>query len=710
MASAKVPILPIPGKDNRLITSALPYVNNVPHLGNIIGSVLSADVFARYCKARGFPTLFVCGSDEYGTATETKALEEGVDPATLCAKYHAIHKDIYDWFEIGFDIFGRTPTAQQTKITQDIFRKLWDNGFIEEQETVQPFCPVESHRKFLADRFVEGECSICHDLGARGDQCDKCGNLLDPFEPEPDTKAQDGEDVAPKATGYLINPHCKLDGATPEKRKTKHLYLRLDALKDEIAAFVDKSSVKGGWNKNSIQIAESWIHKGLKPRGISRDLRWGTPIPKGLPGLSDEEYEDKVFYVWFDACIGYVSITANLTDGDDIESKNWESWWKNPDEVSLYQFMGKDNVSFHSIIFPGSQLGTREKWTMVHKLSTTEYLNYEGGKFSKSKGVGVFGNSARETGVPPDVWRYYLISRRPESGDAEFMWQEFVDSNNNDLLKNLGNLNQRVLKFCQAKYESVVPDYTKYSDEYLENHKKEVNAVLKEYLADLEATKLRAGLANVMNLSALGNKLLQDNKLDNRLLAEEPDRCAAVIGTALNQLNLLAAILYPFMPATSAAMFEQLGAEPAPSIPVTWAPASLKPGHKLGTPKLLFSQIPASKVEEWREAFGGEEVRRLKELAAEKAAAKKAAKEREKEKKRLKKEQAAAAAAAATAVAADDAAAAATAIAAASSKEAAVSENKAPAAGVESSEKKEVADPAIEQVTNALEKTEVHTS
>ena len=675
--AASDPILPVPGKRNILITSALPYVNNVPHLGNIIGSVLSADVFSRYCKARGFQTLYVCGSDEFGTATETKALEEGVDPETLCKKYHKIHKDIYDWFNISFDIFGRTPTPQQTEIVQDIFRKLWLNGYVEEKETVQPFCPVESHNTFLADRFVEGECSICHDLGARGDQCDKCGNLLDPLEPESEVGEGEDGDIAEKATGFLINPHCKVDGATPIRKRTKHLYLRLDALRDEIVTWFKTASKDGAWSTNCTQITQAWIDKGLKPRGISRDLKWGVPIPKGLPGLNDEEYKNKVFYVWFDACIGYVSITKNYTD-KDLAGNNWEKWWKNPNEVSLYQFMGKDNVQFHTIIFPGSQLGTKEPWTKVHTLSTTEYLNYEGGKFSKSKKVGVFGNSAKDTGVDADVWRYYLLSRRPETSDSEFKWQEFIDANNNDLLKNLGNFNQRVLKFCEAKMNGAVPDYTKYTDDNLKSHIQEVNTLLKQYIADLEANKLRAGLSTILHISATGNKLLQDNRLDNRLFSEEPDRCAAVIGLALNQIDLIAGVLYPYMPVTAKSISEQLGhVERAPTIPDVWVHDFLKPGHKIGTPKLLFTQIPASRVEEWREAFGGDEIKKQKEEAAAKAAAKKAAKEKEKEKKRLKKEKANAI---------------------------------ANGQGVEHAEKVDDASPEIESLTKAIAEAEIHTS
>ncbi|KXX78955.1 Methionine--tRNA ligase, cytoplasmic [Madurella mycetomatis] len=637
MGAPREPKIPLPGKENILITSALPYVNNVPHLGNIIGSVLSADVFARFCRARGLPTIYVCGSDEYGTATETKALSEGVDPATLCAKYHAIHKSIYDWFRIDFDVFGRTPTPEHTDIVQNIFSRLWKNGYIEQRETTQAYCPT--HSSFLADRYVEGECSICHDLGARGDQCDACGNLLDPLEPDRDASGNQET----KATGWLINPRCKLDGTTPERRQTKHLYLRLDALQEEIKTWL--ASAEKGWSANCVSITHSWLDQGLKPRGITRDLKWGVPIPTGLDGLSDEDYAKKVFYVWFDACIGYPSITKTYTDAGNPEGSNWEKWWKNPEDVSLYQFMGKDNVPFHTIIFPASQIGSRENWTKVKLVSTTEYLNYEGGKFSKSKGVGVFGNNARDTGIDADIWRYYLLSRRPETSDSEFKWEEFVDANNNDLLKNLGNLCQRIIKFCQAKMEGVVPDYDVSGFPGLQQHREEVNKLLQEYNASVKATKLRSGLAAILSISALGNKLLQDNKLSNQLLNEDLARCRAVVGIGLNHVHLMANILSPYMPEKAQSILRQLGfkgpSEEDQEIPVhipdTWQADALKPGHAIGTPELLFATIPATKVDEWRDAFGGEELRKQKTLEAEKAAAKKLAREREKEKKRLKK-------------------------------------------------------------------------
>ncbi|KAL1895762.1 hypothetical protein Cpir12675_003095 [Ceratocystis pirilliformis] len=634
--AAKNPILPVEGKRNVLITSALPYVNNVPHLGNVTGSVLPADVFSRYCKARGYQSLYVCGSDEYGTATETKALEEGVDPVTLCAKYHAMHKSIYDWFNIEFDIFGRTPTAQQTAIVQEIFIDLYKNGHIEECASTQPFCPVESHNTFLADRFVEGECSICHDLGARGDQCDKCGSLLDPLEPENKDACGTQADEA-RATGWLINPRCKVDGTTPIRKTTKHLYIKLDQLGDRIVAWFNKASKEGEWSANCASITQSWINKGLKPRAITRDLKWGVPIPEGLEGLSKEDYLSKVFYVWFDACIGYISITANYTDGENTETRNWEKWWKNPDNVKLYQFMGKDNVQFHTIIFPGSLLGTDKEWTKVHKLSASEYLNYENGKFSKSKGVGVFGNNAKDTGIDADVWRFYLLSRRPETNDTEFKWEEFMDANNNDLLKNVGNLVQRTVKFCAAKLGSKIPDFGDYTDAVIAEHIKQTNVVLGHYIEHMEGIKLRAGIADILQLAYLGNKFLQDNKLDNKLLADEPQKCAAVIAYALNHIYLLASVLAPYMPNTAKSILTQLGMDSSLSILDTFDATAIKAGHVIGEPKLLFSVIPASKIEEWKDAYGGDELRRQKQEQAEKLALKKASKAAAKERKKAEK-------------------------------------------------------------------------
>ncbi|RDL38089.1 Nucleotidylyl transferase [Venustampulla echinocandica] len=599
MATEQI-ILPIKGKKNVLVTSALPYINNQPHLGNIVGSVLSADVFSRFSKLRDRPTLFICGTDEYGTATETKALETGQTPKELCDEFHKKHKDVYDWFEIAFDYFGRTTTDQQTVIAQDIFTKLHKNGYLEERTTTQPYC--EKHESFLADRFVEGTCPKCQYDDARGDQCDKCGSLLDPFE--------------------LINPHCKIDGAAPVPRDTTHIFLRLDKAQPDIEKWFTKASEEGGWPQNGVSITRSWLTKGLEGRSITRDLKWGTPIP--LPG-----YEKKVLYVWFDACIGYPSITANYT-------KDWELWWRDPENVKLYQFMGKDNVPFHTVIFPASQMGTGDKWTMLNHLSTTEYLNYENGKFSKSRGVGVFGDTAKDTGIPPSVWRYYLLANRPETGDTQFEWKSFIAANNSELLANLGNFVNRLVKFVNAKLDGTIPEFTPtQADETFDfpNFIAEVNVLLAEYVADMEAVRLRAGLAKLMQISGKGNLLLA-GRLDNTNLQSSPTRTHTIIGLALNLTYLLASLASPYMPSTAASIVKQLNA-PLLSIPDKWTPDALQGGHKIGKAEYLFTRIDEKREDEWRSKYGGTQASRL---AEEEAKAKKAAdKARDKERKKAKK-------------------------------------------------------------------------
>ncbi|RBR20110.1 uncharacterized protein FIESC28_05389 [Fusarium coffeatum] len=558
--------LPVPGQRNVLVTSALPYVNNVPHLGNIIGSVLSADVFSRYNKARGRNTLYVSGTDEYGTATETRALQEGVTPKELCDKYHVLHKQIYDWFDIDFDYFGRTTTEKQTEISQEIFNSLHRNGFLEEQTALQPYC--QEHNAFLADRFIEGTCPRCQYDDARGDQCDQCGNLLSALD--------------------LVNPRCKLDGATPTPRETSHQYLRLEKLEAQVGGWFSKSQ---GWSKNGARITEALLKEGLIPRPITRDLKWGTPVP--LPG-----YENKVLYVWFDACIGYISITANNTP-------DWEKWWKNPDEVQLYQFMGKDNVPFHSIVFPSSLLGTGEKWTMCQYLDATDYLNYEAGKFSKSRGVGVFGNDAASTGISASVWRYYLLSSRPESGDTRFDWTSFMYKNNSELLANLGNFVNRLIKFTIKHFNGHVPDYRSgASDESFVSLSKDVNELLAKYLDNMEGVRLRAGLEVAMAISSRGNLYLHQNTFGSAMVTEDPTRAASVVGHGLNLAYLLSALVYPFMPAISTEIAAQLNA-PLRTIPDNWIGDDLLPGHVIGEPKHLFRKIDEKKTEEWRERFGG---------------------------------------------------------------------------------------------------------
>lgn len=467
--------IPIAGESNILITSALPYVNNVPHLGNIVGSTLSGDVFARYCRIKGANVLYICGTDEYGTATENKAMEEKLTPQQICDKYFKIHKDIYDWFNLSFDKFGRTSTEFQTKIAHDIFWRIYNNDFIVQDEVSQLFC--EKCERFLADRFVEGECPFCTFEDARGDQCDKCGKLINAIE--------------------LKNPRCKSCNSTPIVKISKHLFIDLPKIQPELEKFLESTLEKvNSWSNTAKVITSSWIRDGLKPRCITRDLKWGTPVPL-------EGFEDKVFYVWFDAPIGYVSITASFCD-------EWEKWWKNPENVELYNFLGKDNVAFHSVIFPSTELCTRDNWTMCSHIPAVEYLNYEENKFSKSRGVGVFGDSAIETGIPSDIWRFYLVYMRPENQDTNFSWSDLMNKNNTELLNNLGNFVNRSLTFLANNFSGIIQDMLlEESDKSLIAS---INRELLTYFQYMDKVRLKDGLKQILNISRLGNQYMQNEK------------------------------------------------------------------------------------------------------------------------------------------------------------------------------------------------------
>ncbi|CAG0917660.1 unnamed protein product [Notodromas monacha] len=563
------PVLPSEDKSvrNVLITSALPYVNNVPHLGNIVGCVLSADVFARFCRLRGYRTLYICGTDEYGTATETKALEMGLTPKEVCDKYNAIHRDVYEWFGIEFDHFGRTTTEQQTRVAQEIFWDLHEHGYLLEDSMEQLHC--ENCNRFLADRFVEGTCPKCAFDDARGDQCDKCGNLVNAVE--------------------LISPRCKICRSPPKVKSSKHLFLDLPKLEDSLGQWLNKESDK--WSSNAKVIAQSWVKDGLKPRCITRDLKWGTPVPM-------ENYTDKVFYVWYDAPIGYLSITHCYTE-------HWEKWWKNPDDVELFMFMGKDNVPFHSVIFPSCLLGTRRNWTLVNRLCATEYLNYEDGKFSKSRGQGVFGDQAAELGFPADLWRFYLMAVRPETHDSVFNWLDLQSRANFELLNNLGNFINRVLSFLEKNFGGVVPEMELSEENAVAAAR--VQKLLESYVDLFEKVKLRDALRVVLAVSKVGNQLMQASKPWVLIKGDEAMRkdAGSLIGFCANIVCLLGSMLHPFMPGTSKEIFNQLNASEDLMCIDGKFTCCIPPGHKIGKPVPLFQKIEAAQIEEFRQRFAG---------------------------------------------------------------------------------------------------------
>jgi methionyl-tRNA synthetase len=562
-----------------LITSALPYVNNHPHLGNLIGSVLSGDCFARYCRLKGNDVLFIGGTDEYGTPTEVQAIKENCTPIEICDKYHDIHKKVYEWFDCSFDIFGRTTNSEHKKISQDIFKSLYDNDHILKKSVSQLYC--EKCDRFLADRYVEGKCYHCSSEGARGDQCDSCSNLIDA------TK--------------LGNPKCKLCSFTPIVRDSDHLFLDL-----KHSAFLLEEwqlSVMDNWTKDASSITKGWMKKGLEPRCISRDLKWGISIPL-------EGYENKVFYVWFDAPIGYISITASyfnsdnrmkqvydkleelssydMTDSlkrakqllkedyplDEVQQsldqigdtlnhveknlekikETWEDWWQNP-EVDLYEFMGKDNIPFHSIIFLATLMGTNDVWTLPKALYTTDYLNYEDGKFSKSRNVGVFCTDAMELGLPSFVWRYYLFSIRPESGDTSFRWDDFVNRNNSELLGKFGNYCNRILSFCNKFYSGVLPKYQLEGDdiEFMDK----INQQVENYCILMDKGCLRDALRIVIDIASEGNIHL--NKVAPwKCLKSDKIRADTSIVLGCNLIYLLSHLCQPFLPTLSNELESQL--------------------------------------------------------------------------------------------------------------------------------------------------------
>jgi methionyl-tRNA synthetase len=562
----------------RLITSALPYVNNVPHLGNLI-QVLSADCFARFCRLSGYETLYVCGTDEYGTATETRAAEEGITPQELCGRYHAIHAAIYEWFGIAFDKFGRTSTAIQTEVVQHLFHKLNDAGFIVERTTEQLHCPVCG--RFLADRYVRGTCPACANPDARGDQCEACGKVLDPTD--------------------LLNPRCSICGAAPALKSTNHLYLDLPKINDRLEAWIERAAAEGSWAYNAVQMTKSWIRDGLRERAITRDLKWGIPVPH--PG-----YENKVFYVWFDAPIGYISITGSLGEqrgGDWHDFVDY--WWKSPDKVELFQFVGKDNIPFHTVIFPSTLLGSGEKWTMLHHMSSTEYLNYESGKFSKSKGVGVFGTDVMDTGIPADVWRFYIFYNRPEKADALFTWKDFQEKVNGQLIGNFGNLINRTLSFVHRYYGGKIPQGNRDAAfwETVQGYERAIGD-------KLNRAELRDAFRLLFELSSFGNKTFQDGQ-PWRTRTEKPTQAASLIRDLSYLLRDLAVLIEPYLPASAGKLASFFGLQFGNG-GLNWA--SLGTDSGLSTvvgSEVLFTKLEDDFIAELRERYAGNQTEREKQ-------------------------------------------------------------------------------------------------
>ncbi|MDD5086203.1 MAG: methionine--tRNA ligase [Candidatus Nanoarchaeia archaeon] len=549
-------------KKRTLVTSALPYVNNVPHLGNMV-CIISADVYTRFLRSNKVDVISVIGTDEHGTTTEAKALEEGLTPEQVCEKYFKIHKEIYEWFGNSFDCIGRTSSKENYEVTQDIFKKLNQNGFIKKQKVVQAYCT--KCEKFLADRFVEGTCPKCGYKDARGDQCENCGSLLNATE--------------------LIDARCKICGTKPITKETEHLFIDLPKLAPLLEKWINEQSVKGRWSQNAKTMTDAWIRDGLRERCITRDLKWGIPVP--YPG-----FEKKVFYSWFDAPIGYIGITKECRE-------DWKQWWFGND-VRLVQFMGKDNIPFHTVLFPASLIGTKDNYVLLDRISSNEYINYEGGQFSKSRNLGVFGDDAIKTGIPADIWRYYIMVNRPEKADTDFSWEDFQSKINNELVANLGNFINRTISFINNYTDSKVPEakLDEKDNAFLQEIKKEIKKAT-ELLDDIQ---LKDALKSIMHISKMGNQYFQETQpwksiKENKVKAET---CLAVCA---NITKDLAVMIRPYMPEISNKIFNQLNIKEK-----NWndlGKLSIEKNHKINKAEPLFSKLEDEDITRFKKEFGG---------------------------------------------------------------------------------------------------------
>ncbi|KAF8370512.1 mars-1 [Pristionchus pacificus] len=480
-------------------------------------------------------------------------------------------------------------------ITQDIFNKIDTNGFTSILTVDQLHC--NNCSKFLADRFVSGECPMCGYDDARGDQCDACGKLVNAVE--------------------LKDPKCHLCKKTPVIKQSSHIFLELDKLQEKVGDYLEKKlSEDNHWSANAISIVKGWIKGGLEKRCITRDLMWGTPVPR-------EEFNNKVFYVWFDAPIGYLSITK------DLIGKDWTKWWKNPDDVQLYQFIGKDNVAFHGVMFPCTLMAANDGYTIVNHVCATEYLNYEDTKFSKSRGTGVFGDMAMETGIEADIWRFYLLYMRPENQDTAFSWDDFSLKVNSELLANIGNFINRALSFCSTNFEGVIPEMELTDDDvdFLLDIQKEMF----EWENCLEHVRLKDAVRSILSLSRRANQYMQAQAPWVSIKGDEQQkkRAGSVIGIVANVAYLIAILLSPIMPEISRRIREQCGLEELPAFSHSII-CYLKKGHKIGNPKPLFTKMEKGKVDEWKAKFGGSATTEVSSKKEVRGGKKKGRKEEEK--------------------------------------------------------------------------------
>ncbi len=543
--------------DKFLVTCALPYVNNVPHLGNLV-PILSADVYTRYLKLTGIPAIYICATDEHGTRTEMESKKRNMTPEEYCRLMHDRIKKIFEWFGVEFTYFGRTSSESNHEITRDIFLHLDKNGYIFEDKIEQLYCETCGH--FLPDTFVLGTCPHCNNPESKGDQCDVCGRFLESVE--------------------LLNPRCKICGTPAIIKESRHLFLDLPKLGPLVRDWVKSREFWKGYQIYNLPLA--WIKEGLKPRCITRDLSWGVRTPK-------KGYEDKVFYVWFDAPIGYAAATYDWAREND---QDFKTWWKH-DQSKIIHFMGKDNVPFHTIMWPSSLLGADDHWTLPYFIASNEYLNYEHGQFSKSRGAGIFSDDVTALEFPADFWRFYLMAYRPEKTDTDFLWKDFLHAVNTDLIGNIFNFVHRVLSFTHKNFGEI-PRRGQLSDE-----EREMLATISEKENEISEAYgdflFRAAVRSILDMSDIGNRFFQHSE-PWKVIKEDRSRTGAICHVALEIIARLMHWCSPMIPDAADKVSRYLSLDQE---------MKLVEGAVLSKPKPVYPRLEEERIQELAEMFRG---------------------------------------------------------------------------------------------------------
>ena len=554
--------------ENILVCAAWPYANGSIHLGHVAGCYLPADIFARYHRLKGNNVLMVSGSDAHGTPVTITAEANDSTPEEVASSYQ--EEFLQDWKDLGisFDLFTSTHTDNHFSVSQDIFLKLYEKDFIYKDTMSQPYC--EDHQRFLADRYVEGVCPHCHDGGARGDQCDACGNTLDPKD--------------------LIDMRHRDCSAKPVFRETEHFFLRLSAFEQQL---LDWTRQQNHWKPNVKNFTVGFLEGGLKDRAITRDITWGVPVP--IPG-----YEDKRIYVWFEAVIGYLS--AAIEAGDELGNPDlWMDFWK--DNARSFYFMGKDNIPFHTVIWPAMLLGYGG-YNLPYDVPANEYVNMESQKISTSRNWVINLKDAVQR-YDPDPIRYTLSAIMPETSDSNFTWDEFVRRNNDELVATFGNLVNRVLSMIHRNFDGQVPSQNNVGTSEVEINKL-AEATLISVSESIELCKFREGLTHCMSLAREVNRYL-DEKAPWTAIKSDRDSAGATLNNSVNIINCLKTLLHPYLPFSTQALHEMLGLEGGvEKNGWTWKSQELTPGHKLGEVKRLFDKLDDSVAEEELNRLGSE--------------------------------------------------------------------------------------------------------